>query len=81
MRLPVLLASIILVILPLGSVSAQSTRATSDGGKHSAVAAFEEGQNAQQRGDLNSAVRFYTTAISAMCLEVYYRYAPRESGK
>lgn len=77
MRLPVLLASIILVILPLGSVSAQSTRATSDGGKHSAVAAFEEGQNAQQRGDLNSAVRFYTTAISAdaSLFQAYYQRA------
>jgi tetratricopeptide (TPR) repeat protein len=65
MRLPVFLASIILLVLPWRVLSAQSTRATSDGAKHSAAAAFEEGQNAQQRGDLNTAVKLYTTAINA----------------
>ncbi|MCI0490925.1 MAG: tetratricopeptide repeat protein [Blastocatellia bacterium] len=32
--------------------------------RQAAIAAFEEGQNAQERGDLNSAVSFYTNAIS-----------------
>lgn len=77
MRIPVFLASVILLFLPWRGVSGQSTRATSDGGKHSAAAAFEEGQNAQQRGDLNAAVRFYTTAISADALlfQAYYQRA------
>ena len=77
MRLSFFLASIILPVLTWQGVSAQSTRATSDGGKHSAAAAFEEGQNAQQRGDLNTAVRFYTTAISAdaSLFQAYYQRA------
>jgi tetratricopeptide (TPR) repeat protein len=58
-------------------VSGQSTRATSDGGKHSAAAAFDQGQNAQQRGDLNSAVKFYTAAIAAdaSLFQAYYQRA------
>ncbi|HSQ20135.1 MAG TPA: hypothetical protein VLR92_07140, partial [Blastocatellia bacterium] len=55
----------------------QTARATSDGNKHSAAAAFDEGQNAQQRGDLNSAVRFYTAAITsdASLFQAYYQRA------
>ena len=77
MRLPVPLASTILLILACQVVSGQSTRATSDGGKRSAAAAFEEGQNAQQRGDLSTAVKFYTTAISAdaSLFQAYYQRA------
>ncbi len=77
MRLLVFLASIILLFLPSRVVSGQSARATSDGGKHSAAAAFDEGQNAQQRGDLNSAVKFYTTAIAAdaSLFQAYYQRA------
>lgn len=77
MRLRVFLASIILLLLPLRVVSGQSARATSDGGKHSAAAAFDQGQNAQQRGDLNSAVKFYTTAIAAdaSLFQAYYQRA------
>lgn len=77
MRLWFLLASTILLFTPWQDVSGQSTRATSDGGKHSAAAAFEEGQNAQERGDLNNAVRFYTTAISAdaSLFQAYYQRA------
>ena len=76
MRLRFLLGSTILLFVPW-HVSGQSTRATSDGGKHSAAAAFEEGQNAQERGDLNNAVRFYTTAISAdaSLFQAYYQRA------
>jgi superkiller protein 3 len=55
----------------------QTARAGSDGNKLSATAAFEEGQNAQQRGDLNSAIRFYTTAIAAdaSLYQAYYQRA------
>ena len=75
MRLRVFVASIILLLLPWRSISAQSTRATPD--KQSAAAAFEEGQNAQQRGDLNNAVKFYTNAISAdtSLFQAYYQRA------
>ena len=54
---------ILLLWSPL--VSAQTNHTISTDGKQSAAAAFEEGQTAQQRGDLNSAVRFYTKAIAA----------------
>jgi len=77
MRLLVFFACIILLLLPSRVVSGQAARATSDGGKHSAAAAFDEGQNAQQRGDLNSAVKFYTTAIAAdaSLFQAYYQRA------
>lgn len=77
MRLLVFFASIVLLLIPSRVVSAQAARATSDGGKHSAAAAFEEGQNAQQRGDLNAAVRFYTAAIAAdaSLFQAYYQRA------
>ena len=77
MRLSFPLASIFILVLTCQVVSGQSTRSTTDGGRHSAAAAFEEGQNAQQRGDLNAAVRFYTTAISAdaSLYQAYYQRA------
>ncbi|MFY9610548.1 MAG: tetratricopeptide repeat protein [Blastocatellia bacterium] len=43
---------------------AQSSRSNDDT-KQNAAAAFEEGQSAQQRGELNLAVKHYTNAISA----------------
>ncbi len=77
MRFPALLA--LVTLLGFGSLVAlgQSARATADGNKHNAVAAFDEGQNAQQRGDLNSAVKFYTTAITAdaSLYQAYYQRA------
>lgn len=78
MRLLALVASVILLVFPSRGAFAQSARATSADGKHSAAAAaFDEGQNAQQRGDLNSAVRFYTTAIVAdpSLFQAYYQRA------
>jgi len=77
MRFVALVASVILLVLSPGVLVAQSARATSDGNKRSAAAAFDEGQNAQQRGDLHSAVRFYTTAISAdaSLFQAYYQRA------
>jgi tetratricopeptide (TPR) repeat protein len=56
---------ILTAILPLTltAVYGQSSRSVED--KQRAVAAFEEGQNAQQRGDLKSAIKFYSDAIAA----------------
>jgi tetratricopeptide (TPR) repeat protein len=57
---------ILLSVNPLAA--AQSNR-------NSAAAAFEEGQNAQERGDLQSAIRLYTTAINAepALFQAYYQ--------
>ena len=77
MRLFALLASIIIVVLPSRVSLAQSSRAASTDIKQSAAVAFDEGQNAQQRGDLNSAVRLYTSAIGAdpSLYQAYYQRA------
>lgn len=60
---PLILIAFLLFISP--DVLAQSARASSVDAKQSAAAAFEQGQNAQQRGELNSAVRLYTNAITS----------------
>src|SRR5262252_3208198 len=83
MRFLILLASPLLFLTaapglsqtPTSPVPGQTARASSDGTKLSAAAAFEEGQNAQQRGDMNSAIRFYTTAIAAdaSLYQAYYQ--------
>jgi len=58
----------VLLLLVPGRLPAQSQRAS---------AAFEEGQNAQQRGDLNTAIRLYTEAINAdsNLYQAYYQRA------
>src|SRR5689334_4241710 len=45
--------------------------------RQAAAAAFEEGQNAQQRGDHSAAVRYYTNAITAApsLFQPYYQRA------
>src|ERR1051325_1928298 len=45
--------------------------------RQAAAAAFEEGQNAQQRGDHSAAVRYYTNAINAApsLFQPYYQRA------
>jgi tetratricopeptide (TPR) repeat protein len=59
------------------AASAQTRSAKPADGKQSAASAFEEGQNAQERGELASAVRFYTTAIAAdaSLFQAYYQRA------
>jgi tetratricopeptide (TPR) repeat protein len=71
------IASIALLVSPTEGAISQSPRATPDGSKHSAAVAFEQGQNAQERGDLNTALQFYTTAISAdaSLYQAYYQRA------
>jgi superkiller protein 3 len=63
-----LLGSLVLISLFVCSATVtppQSPRANSSNIKQDPAAAFEEGQNAHQRGDLNAAVRLYTTAVTA----------------
>jgi tetratricopeptide (TPR) repeat protein len=57
--------------------SGQSPHSNAVDVKQSAAAAFEEGQNAQQRGDLNSAVRSYSNAIKSdpSLFQAYYQRA------
>jgi|GEM_PF-1602368 len=77
MRLLTLVASVILLLLPSRGAFSQSTHPHSADGKQDSVAAFDEGQKAQERGDFNSAVKFYTTAIAAdpTVFQPYYQRA------
>ncbi|HXG94264.1 MAG TPA: tetratricopeptide repeat protein [Blastocatellia bacterium] len=72
-------AFVILIILFLISsrAFAQAHRPATVDYKQIAIAAFEEGQNAQQRGDLNSALKHYSNAISAdpTLYQAYYQRA------
>jgi tetratricopeptide (TPR) repeat protein len=56
---------------------AQSSRAISPNPQRTAAEAFDEGQNAQQHGDLNSAVKLYTAAVSSdpTLFQAYYQRA------
>ncbi len=77
MRLCSLIALTIICLLT-GTATAQTRRAAAaDDARQRAVAAFEEGQAAQERGDHLSAVRAYTTAIAAdaTLFQVYYQRA------
>ena len=77
MRLVALIASIFLSSIPLHVVTAQSSRALSANSQRSAAESFDEGQNAQQRGDLNSAVKLYTAAVTSdpSLYQAYYQRA------
>jgi len=59
------LASMVLIVLPSRVLLAQSSRAVSSNHQRTAAEAFDEGQNAQQHGDLNGAVKLYTAAVSS----------------
>ncbi|HXG65677.1 MAG TPA: tetratricopeptide repeat protein [Blastocatellia bacterium] len=67
----------IFVALSLFVTSQSMAQTRRDSAQQDAAAAFEEGQNAQERGDLQSAVKFYTTAISAepSLFQAYYQRA------
>ena len=56
---------------------AQSSRSTATDNNQNAAGAFEEGQNAQQRGELNLAVKHYTNAVAAdpALYQAYYQRA------
>ena len=63
MRSPALIIFIILITSSLAT--AQSHNSTAAKAPQNAAQAFEEGQNAHERGDLNTAIKLYTTAITA----------------
>lgn len=65
MRLVLLIRFIAVSILTATISLAQSPVTKSADPKQSAASAFEEGQNAQERGDNNTAVRLYTIAINS----------------
>lgn len=71
------LASVVLIILPSRVMPAQSSRAISPNHQRTAAEAFDEGQNAQQHGDLNGAVKLYTAAVSSdpSLFQAYYQRA------
>src|ERR1044072_5673713 len=77
MRLFRLIASITLLLLTSAFALAQSSHPNAVDSKRSAAAAFEEGQNAQQRGDMNSAVKLYSGAINSdpTLFQAYYQRA------
>jgi tetratricopeptide (TPR) repeat protein len=68
---------IILIFLFSTFSLAQSSRSTPIDNNQDAAGAFEEGQNAQQRGELNLAVKHYTNAIAAdqSLYQAYYQRA------
>jgi protein O-GlcNAc transferase len=67
------LIALLLIALPVCARQAGSQKEDSQ----AAAAAFEQGQNAQQRGDLSAAVRYYTNAINAApsLYQPYYQRA------
>lgn len=71
------LASVVLIILPSRALPVQSSRALSSNPQRSAAESFDEGQTAQQRGDLYSAVKLYTAAVSSdpSLFQAYYQRA------
>jgi tetratricopeptide (TPR) repeat protein len=60
-----------------GSVHAQSDTTPVADAKQQAVNLFEQGQNAQEKGNLNTAIRLYTRAVSAdpSLYQAYYQRA------
>ena len=70
---------LILILMLFTSVlsAAQSHHSTAPKDKQNAAQAFEEGQTAHERGDLHSAIRHYTTAITAdpALFQAYYQRA------
>lgn len=75
MRSPLL--SLVLILFVSSLAAAQSHHSSAPKDKQNAAQAFEEGQNAHERGDLNSAIRHYTNAISAdpAMFQAYYQRA------
>src|SRR5438132_5543202 len=70
------LGSLVIVISSL-SLPAQSRGTISSNPQRSASESFDEGQNAQQRGDLYTAVKLYSAAVSSdpSLFQAYYQRA------
>src|SRR5262249_53785554 len=62
---PRLLPAVLLVGLLLFVCALAHPQSRPSGQQRDAASAFEDGQNAQEHGDLTNAVKFYTEAISA----------------
>lgn len=82
MRFFASLAPIFILFLTPQAELAQSSRATIVDTKQAAVKAFEDGQTAQERGDLHSAVTLYSNAISfdPSLYQAYYQRATALAG-
>lgn len=74
MRLSCLTLSIFLLLIAQPVVG-QTRRAASGEARQNPAEAFEQGQNAQERGDLNTAVRLYSVVIAAepSLFQAYYQ--------
>ena len=68
---------ILITLIVMGSPVCQAQGKGYSDDRQAAAAAFEEGQNAQQRGDHLAAVRYYTNAINAApsLFQPYYQRA------
>ena len=77
MRLLGSLTLVTMVLIAEAVTPAQSSRTNSDNIKQDPAAAFEAGQNAHQKGDLDSAIRLYTVAVTAdpALFQAYYQRA------
>ena len=77
MRVFSLAGPIVLTLFCLSVASAQSSRALSSNEQRSAAEIFDDGQSAQQRGDLHSAVKLYTAAVTSdpSLYQAYYQRA------
>ncbi|HET9531734.1 MAG TPA: tetratricopeptide repeat protein [Blastocatellia bacterium] len=65
----------IIILLSVNTLAAKQAGRSGPVSQQSAASAFEDGQNAQERGDLQSAIRFYTTAINIdpSLFQAYYQ--------
>jgi tetratricopeptide (TPR) repeat protein len=72
-----LVAAIVFSVVASPGAAGQSARSAAGDTRQDAAAAFEEGQSAQERGDLKNAVRLYTEAIAAdpNLYQAYYQRA------
>lgn len=72
---PRLLPAVLLVGLLLFVCALAHPQSRPSGQQRDAASAFEDGQNAQEHGDLTNAVKFYTEAISAngKLYQAYYQ--------
>ncbi len=77
MRLSVLIVSGILVLFTARAPHSFAQHPDHTDPRQKAAVAFDEGQNAQERGDMLSAVKFYTDAINAAptMFQIYYQRA------
>src|SRR5262249_4151879 len=76
-RLHQVVLLVLLGVVPGGPIRAQSDSPIAGDAKHQAASLFEQGQNAQEKGNLNTAIRLYTRAVSTdpSLYQAYYQRA------